>query len=174
MDKDIKKHVLEIADHLFEEHGYNKTSMEKIAQESNISRSTLFRTFKTKSEILFLSNNDLLKDTLDEFLGKDYTLKEMIQKVIEVLDSASYTDKVNYMNLMKKLNSEPDFQSQIFFKALKILPDFPSSKDDPYDLLKGAFFGNVITAWSRIFENPSIDSLDQVKIQLIEFEKKFL
>ncbi|MEK0152065.1 hypothetical protein WMB10_03930, partial [Tetragenococcus halophilus] len=119
-------------------------------------------------------SNDLLKDTLDEFLGKDYTLKEMVQKVIEVLDSASYTDKVNYMNLMKKLKSEPDFQSQIFFKALKILPDFPSSEDDPYDVLKGAFFGNVITAWSRIFENPTIDSLDQVKIQLIEFEKKFL
>ncbi|MEK0153349.1 helix-turn-helix domain-containing protein [Tetragenococcus halophilus] len=58
MDKDIRKHVLEIADHLFEENGYNKTSMEKIAQESDISRSTLFRMFKTKSEILFLSNND--------------------------------------------------------------------------------------------------------------------
>lgn len=174
MAKDIRQEVLEIANKLFKENGYDKTSMEKIAKESGISRRTLFRLFNTKSEILFLSNNDLLKNTLDEFSGKDYTLETITQKVIEVLDNASHTDKENYMESMKKLKAEPDFQSQILYKTLKILPQFPSTENDPHDTLKGALFGNIIIAWSRIIENPTIDSLDQVKHQLIQFQKNFL
>ncbi|MFZ4451129.1 TetR/AcrR family transcriptional regulator [Salibacterium aidingense] len=174
MEKDIRKKVLDIANDLFKENGYDNISMEKIAKESGISRRTLFRLFNTKREILFLSNNDLLKNALDEFAGKDYTLEEVTQKLIEVFDNASHTDKVNYMESMKKLKYEPDFQSQILYKILKVLPEFPSNENDPHDTLKGALFGNVLIAWSQIIENPTIDSLDLVKHQIIKFKKNFL
>ena len=162
------------ADKLFEENGYDKTSMDKIAKESGVSRRTLFRYFESKSEILFLSNNDLLKNTLDEFLDGSYTLESITQKLINVLDNASHEDKVNYMESMKRLKTEPDFQSQILYKILKILPQFPSSESDSSDVLKGALFGNILVAWSKIIENPTVDSLDLIKEQIIEFQKRFL
>lgn len=174
MKEDTRKQILEIADKLFEENGYDKTSMDKIAKESGVSRRTLFRYFESKSEILFLSNNDLLKNTLDEFLDGSYTLESITQKLIDVLDNASHEDKVNYMESMKRLKSEPDFQSQILYKILKILPQFPSSESDPSDVLKGALFGNILVAWSKIIENPTVDSLDLIKEQIIEFQKSFL
>lgn len=174
MKEDTRKQILEIADKLFEENGYDKTSMDKIAKESGVSRRTLFRYFESKSEILFLSNNDLLKNTLDEFLDGSYTLESITQKLINVLDNASHEDKVNYMESMKRLKTEPDFQSQILYKILKILPQFPSSESDSSDVLKGALFGNILVAWSKIIENPTVDSLDLIKQQIIEFQKRFL
>lgn len=174
MKEDTRKQILEIADKLFEENGYDKTSMDKIAKESGVSRRTLFRYFESKSEILFLSNNDLLKNTLDEFLDGSYTLESITQKLIIVLDNASHEDKVNYMESMKRLKTEPDFQSQILYKILKILPQFPSSESDSSDVLKGALFGNILVAWSKIIENPTVDSLDLIKEQIIEFQKRFL
>ncbi|OAO31157.1 TetR family transcriptional regulator [Mammaliicoccus lentus] len=174
MKVDTRKQILEIADKLFEENGYDKTSMDKIAKESGVSRRTLFRYFESKSEILFLSNNDLLKNTLDEFLDGSYTLESITQKLINVLDNASHEDKVNYMESMKRLKTEPDFQSQILYKILKILPQFPSSESDSSDVLKGALFGNILVAWSKIIENPTVDSLDLIKEQIIEFQKRFL
>lgn len=173
MEKDIRNHVLGVASKLFKENGYNKVSMDKIAKESGISRRTLFRLFNTKSEILYLSNDDLLKDTLDDLLGKEFTLKELSHKLIEILDNASYSDKVNYMETMKQLKFEPDFQSQILYKILKIIPNFSFNDKDPHNTLKGAFFGNILIAWSEIVENPTIDALDILKNQLIEFEKSF-
>ncbi|HBV03882.1 MAG TPA: TetR family transcriptional regulator [Staphylococcus sp.] len=174
MKEDTRKQILEIADKLFEENGYDKTSMDKIAKESGVSRRTLFRYFESKSEILFLSNNDLLKNTLDEFLDGSYTLESITQKLINVLENASHEDKVNYMESMKRLKTEPDFQSQILYKILKILPQFPSSESDSSDVLKGALFGNILVAWSKIIENPTVDSLDLIKEQIIEFQKRFL
>lgn len=174
MKEDTRKQILEIADKLFEENGYDKTSMDKIAKESGVSRRTLFRYFESKSEILFLSNNDLLKNTLDEFLDGSYTLESITQKLINVLDNASHEDKVNYMESMKRLKTEPDFQSQILYKILKILPQFPSNESDSSDVLKGALFGNILVAWSKIIENPTVDSLDLIKEQIIEFQKRFL
>lgn len=174
MEKDIRNHILEVASKLFKENGYNKVSMDKIAKESGVSRRTLFRLFNAKSEILYLSNDDLLKDTFEEFLGKEFTLKELLKKLIEILDNASYSDKVNYMETMKKLEVEPDFQSQILYKLLKIIPKLSFNDKDQYNTLKGAFFGNILIAWSEIVENPTIDSLDILKNQLIEFKKSFL
>ena len=153
MKEDTRKQILEIADKLFEENGYDKTSMDKIAKESGVSRRTLFRYFESKSEILFLSNNDLLKNTLDEFLDGSYTLESITQKLINVLDNASHEDKVNYMESMKRLKTEPDFQSQILYKILKILPQFPSRESDSSDVLKGALFGNILVAWPKIIDS---------------------
>ncbi|MCD8794847.1 MULTISPECIES: TetR/AcrR family transcriptional regulator [Staphylococcus] len=171
MSIDTRNHVLKIANNLFKEHGYKYTSMDKIAQESEISRRTLFRLFNSKSDILYLSNEDVLKDTIEKFLGESFTLKTFIQKLVEILDNASYSDKVNYMKTMNQLKAEPDFQSQTLYKILKLIPSLSFIDEDPHDILKGAFFGNIFIAWSKILENPTIDSLDTLKNQLIEFEK---
>lgn len=171
MSIDTRNHILKVANNLFKEHGYNHTSMDKIANESEISRRTLFRLFNSKSEILYLSNEDVLKDTIERLLGKTFTLQSFVQKLINILDDASYSDKVNYMETMKQLKYEPDFQSQTLYKILKLIPSLSFSDEDHNDILKGAFFGNIFIAWARIIENPTIDSLDILKNQLIEFEK---
>ncbi|MGW7976900.1 TetR/AcrR family transcriptional regulator [Staphylococcus xylosus] len=170
MEKDIRGHVLEVANNLFKENGYNKTSMDKIAKESEISRRTLFRLFNSKSEILYLSNDDVLKNILESSLGSDFTLNELIQKIIETLDNASHSDKINYMETMKKLKYEPDFQSQTLYKILMVLSNLSFGDEDPNNIIKGAFFGNILVAWSQIIENPTIDSLDILKNQIIEFK----
>ncbi|MCM3519845.1 TetR/AcrR family transcriptional regulator [Staphylococcus xylosus] len=171
MEKDIRGHVLEVANNLFKENGYNKTSMDKIAKESEISRRTLFRLFNSKSEILYLSNDDVLKNILESSLGSDFTLNELIHKIIKTLDDASHSDRINYMETMKKLKYEPDFQSQTLYKILMVLSNLSFGDEDPNNITKGAFFGNILVAWSQIIENPTIDSLDILKNQLIEFKR---
>ncbi len=59
---DIQKNILEVAQKLFLEHGYRKTSMRTIAKEANVTLSNIYNYFKNKDEILEVILQPVFKD----------------------------------------------------------------------------------------------------------------
>lgn len=172
--KDIKGHILKVADELFEKYGYDNTSMENIAKMSGTSRRTLFRLFESKSEILYLSNDDILKKILEQKIGENYSLRDIVDAVIKALDNATDEEKINMMYSIQKLRDEPDFQSKVFYKLIKVIQIIPTDEDDNGWILKGAFIGVVISGWARNIEEPNMNALDDIRNQIVEFKRNFL
>lgn len=172
--KDLKDHIIKIANELFKDQGYNRTSMENIAEKSGTSRRTLFRLFKSKSEILFLSNEDIIRDTLEKYVGENYTLKDIVDYIIKATEDITHEDKINYINSIKRVRDEPDLRSEMLYNMIKVIQTISSSENDMDWVLTGAFIGTVIAGWARHFDEPNLETLDEVRNQLIAFRKHFL
>ena len=63
--------VVAAAIDLFAEHGFDQTSVEQIAQAAGVSRSTFFRQFGGKEDVVF-ADHELLLDQLRSYLGKSH------------------------------------------------------------------------------------------------------
>lgn len=63
--------VVAAALELFAEQGFDQTSVEQIAQAAGVSRSTFFRQFGGKDDVVF-ADHELLLDRLREYLAKDH------------------------------------------------------------------------------------------------------
>lgn len=172
--KDLKDHITKIANELFKDKGYNNTSMEYIAEKSGISRRTLFRLFKSKSEILILSSEDIIRDTLEKFVGENYNLKDIVDFVINATEDTTHEDKTNYMNSIKRLRDVPDLRSEMLYKLIKVIQSISTGEDDRDWVLTGAFIGTVIAGWARNFDEPNVDTVDDIRNLLIEFKERFL
>ena len=61
--------VVAAALELFDEQGFDQTSVEQIAQAAGVSRSTFFRQFGGKDDVVF-TDHEVLLDRLREFLGQ--------------------------------------------------------------------------------------------------------
>lgn len=172
--QDVKGHIIKVANELFKDKGYTNTSMDHIAEKSGISRRTLFRLFKSKSEILFLSSEDIIRDTLEKFVGENYTLKDIVDYIIKATEEPSYEDKINYMHSIKRLRDEPDLQSKMLSKSIKVIQSISDDDNDMDWVLAGSFFGTVVAGWARNFDEPTVDTLDNIRNLLIEFRNHFL
>ncbi|MFE7843984.1 TetR family transcriptional regulator [Microbacterium sp. NPDC057407] len=63
--------VVAAALELFAEQGFDQTSVEQIAQAAGVSRSTFFRQFGGKDDVVF-ADHELLLDRLREYLAEDH------------------------------------------------------------------------------------------------------
>src|SRR5690349_23841336 len=63
--------VVAAALELFERQGFEATSVEQIAQAAGVSRSTFFRQFGGKDDVVF-ADHELLLDRIREFLAGDH------------------------------------------------------------------------------------------------------
>ncbi|WP_194397654.1 TetR family transcriptional regulator [Microbacterium atlanticum] len=61
--------VVAAALELFDEQGFDQTSVEQIAQAAGVSRSTFFRQFGGKDDVVF-TDHEVLLDRLRDFLGR--------------------------------------------------------------------------------------------------------
>src|SRR5699024_9434623 len=139
--KELKDHIIRISNELFQNQGYNQTTMENIAKKSGISRRTLFRLFKSKSELFFLSSEDIIRDALEEHLGDNYTLKDIVDYLIKVIEETTHKDKVNYINSIKRMRDEPDLRSEMLYNIIKVIQTFSTSEEDIDWVLTGSFIG---------------------------------
>ena len=60
--------VADIAVRLFHEHGYEATSTAQIATAAGVSRSTFFRQFRSKDDVIFADHDELLEQIGDHFM----------------------------------------------------------------------------------------------------------
>ncbi len=69
--EDIKQKILEAAKKRFDHYGFNKTTVEEIAEDANIGKGSVYSHFKSKKEILIALIADynlcILKDAEDVF-----------------------------------------------------------------------------------------------------------
>jgi AcrR family transcriptional regulator len=59
--------VADIAVRLFHEHGYEATSTAQIATAAGVSRSTFFRQFRSKDDVIFADHDELLEQISERF-----------------------------------------------------------------------------------------------------------
>lgn len=86
--KTTRDHIVEAADRLFYEKGYDHTSFADIAREVNISRGNFYHHFKTKDEILGVVIKRRLESTrtmLSEWEHEGETPLERIRSFINIL-----------------------------------------------------------------------------------------
>lgn len=60
MERDARQRLIEAAFALFEEHGYDTTTVDQIAERAGVGRTTFFRTFGSKEDVIFPHHDDLL------------------------------------------------------------------------------------------------------------------
>lgn len=70
-DAAARARVVAAALELFAEHGFDQTSVEQIAQAAGVSRSTFFRQFGGKDDVVF-TDHELLLERLREFLAQPH------------------------------------------------------------------------------------------------------
>lgn len=83
-----RERIVEAADQLFYQHGFEKTSFADISEKVNISRGNFYHHFRTKDDILSAVIEKRLQKTqmmLDQWQLNGVTPKERIQSFIKVL-----------------------------------------------------------------------------------------
>lgn len=63
--------VADVAVRMFAEQGFQATSATAIAEAAGVSRSTFFRQFRSKDDVIFADHDELL-DAIGEFLARDH------------------------------------------------------------------------------------------------------
>jgi len=84
--KQRKEYILESAEELFAEHGYENTSMAMIAEKSEFSVGSVYNLFPSKNDIysnLLIGKLTNLYDGISLILKRDITSLEKIREVIE-------------------------------------------------------------------------------------------
>ncbi|MDD3607345.1 MAG: TetR/AcrR family transcriptional regulator [Candidatus Moranbacteria bacterium] len=106
--QDTKKHIIDIARHLFSECSYLGVSMSEIAKKLNITKAALYYHFTGKAEIYGKVLDDVFDDlssTIGESL-KENTAEKKLQKLIKnYLDFGSKENNL-VKALMLKLSSD--------------------------------------------------------------------
>ncbi|MBF4695885.1 TetR/AcrR family transcriptional regulator [Fusibacter ferrireducens] len=71
MDKTKRKaHILKVAKTCFEEHGFNQTSMDYLAQQCDLTKRTVYKYYRSKDELYF----DLVCESFKKFESKYLTI----------------------------------------------------------------------------------------------------
>jgi AcrR family transcriptional regulator len=81
-EKDRRDQILQIAEELFAEKGYNKASMREIAERLGVKKPSLYHHFHNKEEIYYTIIAGIYQQVLDEmaaFLDRGETIEEMIR-----------------------------------------------------------------------------------------------
>lgn len=60
VERDARQRLIEAAFSLFEENGYDHTTVDQIAERAGVGRTTFFRTFRSKEDVIFPHHDDLL------------------------------------------------------------------------------------------------------------------
>lgn len=59
-ERPVKQRLTEAAFALFEQHGYEQTTVDDIAEHAGVSRATFFRTFRSKEDVIFPDHDAML------------------------------------------------------------------------------------------------------------------
>lgn len=140
-----KKFILKAAERIFAQKGYSLTTMDEIAEEAQFSKVTLYRYFKSKSDIFF----EIVNKSFDEVHQKvrkvslkktnaEKKLKELIYHISSFYHRKKNLARILMMerSLMKKvLNVGP--KEQIFPSSHhpRIPADFKAKMEDIYNIM---------------------------------------
>jgi len=112
-----KENILQHSAELFAEIGFHKTSIDQLAEASNITKSLIYHYFKSKQEILFecmLSHVELLRSTalryLDAEKSPEKQLENLLLKFLEIYETAGARHRI-LVNDLQQLT--PDQKTKI-------------------------------------------------------------
>ncbi len=102
MKANKKAEIIEVANKLFSQKGYNATTMNDLLNELNIAKGTLYHHFKSKEEIL--------KDVLTNMINNDITSKN---KLLDTPEFKSLTAIEKLLTLLNSSQLEHENQSLV-------------------------------------------------------------
>ncbi len=113
-----RKEIFEAALKVFAKKGFDKTTMDEIAELIHISKPALYLYFKSKDELFFAMVDDRLKDVgnrLNEITQMNITSIEKLKKLI-----ASYIDfyreNLDFFKIVHNIKSQIDIEERTKFK----------------------------------------------------------
>ena len=68
-ERPVKQRLIEAAFALFEDRGYERTTVDDIAERAGVSRATFFRTFRSKEDAIFPDHDAMLADVEARLAG---------------------------------------------------------------------------------------------------------
>lgn len=161
-----KERILQVAERLFSEMGFDGTSVDKIAKNVGINKGSLYYHFKDKNDIMetlfqkiitdMEEYVDSMSDTPQENFG-DISLEEKIKSEIEYLSDKKKILAILFMETLKSGNS-----TDYFIKCLEVIikkelksaqkkaPAEKLSKEDIEKYLVYEFFTGMIPVISLI------------------------
>jgi TetR/AcrR family transcriptional regulator len=101
-DKDRKDQILKVAEELFAQNGYSKTTMREIAERLEIKKPSLYHHFRSKEEIYSKIIIDIYRQVLDEvisLLDRCETVQEMVELSLESMIDL-WAKHPNYLKLL--------------------------------------------------------------------------
>jgi AcrR family transcriptional regulator len=106
-----KKAILEAAVRLFDEKGFEKTSIEELAREAGIGKGTIYTYFQTKSEIFYAFCEEQLEFIHEELASKTDPNAPVIEQVMTV-----------FMGEFLHVTQNPEF-GRFFMQQVLFPPD---------------------------------------------------
>lgn len=118
----IKK-IVATATHLFIQKGYDKTSMQEIAQSAGVSKGAIYHHFKSKDEIALAvmnSRQELMEDEMAQWLRAtdQLTGKEQLQAILK-FNLESYTARY-VERIVNELDQDAGFMLHLLKDNLRI------------------------------------------------------
>jgi len=111
-------YILDVAEKLFMKTGYHATGMKMLADESGISKASLYHYFTSKEELLLFVLERCNKRLMQEVLSKKY---ETFEEFLDAL--ASYFVKCGGHLLLKMYQEVPEYAAEIFKKFEELFED---------------------------------------------------
>ncbi len=147
---DKRKAILKTSAELFAEHGFDRTSMNQIAQGCGVSKALLYHYYANKDALLY----DIIRDHLDELIqgveaaqgGDSHPEKRLRDYVAALLDAyrdANAEHKIQ-INEMKRLS--PDQQEELKAKERHLVRLFAEAISDAVpEIGKGSMLLKPVT-----------------------------
>ena len=122
----VEQRIIEAANELFSAHGFENVSVTDIAARADVGRTTFFRYFGDKTEVVFAREREVL-DSIEtlaaEGLGGARTTAEAVEVlrsvVLEVCDRVT-SDHAEYERHSRLLALHPELQARAALKAQQI------------------------------------------------------
>jgi AcrR family transcriptional regulator len=115
-----KKKILEIAEMIFSEKGYDGTSIQDISTAAGVNKALIYYHFKNKQDII----DSLFKQTVDEMFGMQGDAMERVeqtlhgshpeQKIAAIISLLEKKKKILNIMLMESLKNDTSGQNSLF------------------------------------------------------------
>lgn len=178
-----KDNIIDCAVNLFNEKGFYETSMEEIAEKSDVSKGTLYNYFQDKESILvgyfqciIADNYEELKETFKEYKDIKSTLNSLLDFINQIfsshLDLAAIYFRYRMQTLFDSNPLDSPKRSGLENSVLEIVKAAQDNqelrKDIPLTVLARNFqFLTMSYFITNIYEKETFD-IELVKSQLIE------
>jgi len=125
-EPDAPQRLAEAAIELFAEHGYAETSVTEIAQRAGLAKSTFFRHFASKREVLF--GEDLMSEVLTGAIaGAPPGMRpfEVITQVIDALDDRVFSPDYRHIAVRRRavIEAHSDLREREALKSAHLVED---------------------------------------------------
>lgn len=121
-EPDARGRLLRTAVDLFAEQGYEATTTAQIAQRAGLTRTTLFRLFPDKREILFQGQDDLIAVGLDAVhrTPADAPAIEAAAAAVTAMADAHVADRAGSRRITGLIDASPELRERAAFKRSSI------------------------------------------------------